>query len=146
MYSIVIKKNKYKLTDKDELKELDGFLFGRKTHKINGVTINNLIIHNKKITHKIVKIQVDKKYNKLIVLLTELLVSDDDSGSGIREALNEIEKFRQIIKNKYREYLTKKELEVMSNKLTMIKKEANKRLIEMENYFLDEELSKGSHK
>ena len=146
MYSIVIKKNKYKLADKKELINLDGFLFGRKTHKINGVTINNLTIHNKKITHKIVKIQVDKKYDKLIVLLTELLVSDDDSGSGIREALNEIEKFRQIIKNKYREYLTKKDLEAMSNKLTMIKKEANKRLIEIENYFMEDEISKGSHK
>ena len=74
------------------------------------------------------------------------MVSDDDSGSGIREALNEIEKFRQIIKNKYREYLTKKDLEAMSNKLTMIKKEANKRLIEIENYFMEDEISKGSHK
>lgn len=146
MYSIVIKKNKYKLADKKELIDLDGFLFGRKTHKINGVTINNLTIHNKKITHKIVKIQVDKKYDKLIILLTELLVSDDDSGAGIKEALNEIEKFRQIIKNKYRDYLTRKDLEAMSNKLTRIKKEANKRLIEMNNYFLDEELSKGSHR
>ena len=32
---------------------------------------------------------------------------------SLKEALNQIEKFRQIIKNKYRSFLTKKELEQM---------------------------------
>ena len=37
-----------------------------------------------------------------IKLLTDLLVEDDDSGDSYREALNQIERFRMMIKNKYR--------------------------------------------
>ena len=34
-------------------------------------------------------------------MLTELLISDDDTGRSQMQALTEIERFRQIIKNKY---------------------------------------------
>ena len=61
---------------------------------------------------------------------------DDDSGDTYREALNQIEKFRQEIKNKYRKFLKQKELETMSKKLIILQKEANKRLFEIQdNYF-----------
>ena len=65
-----------------------------------------------------------KKEDKLLDLLTELLVSDDDSGDTLREALNQIEKFILIIKNKYRDFLINKELNEISNKLKLIRKNA----------------------
>ena len=123
MYIIENKKNKYKLADKKSISNIEGYLFGRKTHKIANVQVNNLVLCNKKIIHPIVKKQVDKKYQKLISLLTELLISDDETGEALREALNQIEKFRQIIKNKYRDYLTRKDLEVMSKQLSIVQKE-----------------------
>ena len=77
-----------------------------------------------------------KKYHKLIATLTELLVDDDDSGDSMREALNQIEKFRLEIKNKYRDYLKRKELELMSKQLVLLQKEANERLMEIRNSYL----------
>ena len=73
----------------------------------------------------------------LINLLTDLLVSDDDSGDSYREALNQIEKFRMEIKNKYRRYLKKNELEKMSKQLMTLKKEATKKIIELQNSYLE---------
>ena len=145
MYIIKKQKIKYKLLNKNDLKELDGFLFGRKTHKICGFQLKDLIICNRKIARTIVKMQVIKKYNKLIRLLTELLVSDDESGESYREALNQIEKFRLIIKNKYREYLSRKDLEFMSKKLTMLKKESDKKIIELNNVY-QESMSRTSYR
>ena len=145
MYIIKCEKVKYKLHDKNELKELDGFLFGRRTHRIGGFQVNELTICNKKIARPIVEMQVAKKYNKLISILTELLVSDDDSGESYREALNQIERFRLIIKNKYREYLTRKDLEFMSKKLTMIKKETDRKIIELNNVY-QESMSRETHR
>ena len=75
------------------------------------------------------------KYNKLIVKLTDLITSDDDSGDDIREALNQIERFRLEIKNKYRNYLKKVELEKMSKELSTLKKAAEKRYLEFNDYF-----------
>lgn len=134
MYILINKKNKYKLLDKEELINLDGFRFGKKIHRINGVLVNNLVIYNNKFVNTIIREKVNRKYNKLILSLTELLVSDDDSGDSLIEALNRIEKFRQIIKNKYRKNLSKNELESMSKKLKLLKKEADNKLLELSNY------------
>lgn len=141
MYIIENKKNKYKLKNKKEITEINGLSFGssNRSYKIAGQEVKMLRIYNKKLARPIAIKQVDKKYKKLINILTELLISDDDTGDSYREALNQIEKFRLIIKNKYRSYLTKKDLEKMAKKLTMFQKEAKDRYIELKT-----ELSKSS--
>ena len=78
------------------------------------------------------------KYDKLIKYLTELLVSDDDTGDAMREALNQIEKFRLMIKNKYRDFLEQSELEFMSKQLMKLKKIANQKLVEIQNSYLEQ--------
>lgn len=135
MYRVEHKKIKYQLQDPEELGKIEGFLFGskKKIYKIAGEEIHFLMLYDKKLAYPIVKKQVDKKYQKLISTLTELLVSDDDTGSCYQEALNQIEKFRQIIKNKYRGYLEKKELEEMGKQLSMFQKEAKNRFMELQN-------------
>ena len=139
MYSVDSKKkNKSKLVDKTELIELDGFMMGskNKTFKIDGNEVRDIKVVDTKLASALVSKQVSKKYEKLIDYLTELLVDDDDSGDSYREALNQIEKFRQEIKNKYRKYLKQKELEAMSKKLVVLQKEATKKLYEIrDNYY-----------
>ena len=136
MYSVDNKKkNKNKLIDEAELIELEGFMMGskNKVYKIDGNDVKDIKVIDTKLATALVNKQVSKKYEKLINYLTELLVDDDDSGDTYREALNQIEKFRQEIKNKYRKYLKQKELETMSKKLVVLQKEANKRLFEIQN-------------
>ena len=138
MYSVDSKKkNKNKLIDKTEIIELDGFMMGskNKTFKIEGNEVRDIKVVDTKLASALVTKQVSKKYEKLINYLTELLIDDDDSGETYREALNQIEKFRQEIKNKYRKFLKQKELEMMSKKLVILQKEANKRLLEIQNSY-----------
>lgn len=129
-----IKKGKYNGKPLEEM-TLQGILFGvkDKIYVINKEKIINILIYNKDLGHSIAIKQVEKKWNKLISILPDLLVSDDEDGAGLREALNQIEKFRQIIKNKYRKYLYKKDLEKMSKRLLLFQKEAQNRLIELQN-------------
>ena len=138
MYSVDNKKykNKNKLIDKTELIELEGFMMGskNKVFTIENIEVKNIRVVDTKLASGLVNKQVLKKYNKLISYLTELLISDDDSGDTCREALNQIEKFRQEIKNKYRKYLKQKELEMMSKQLIALQKEANNRLIEINEF------------
>ncbi len=136
MYSVNSKnKNKNKLIDKTVLIELDGFMMGskNKVYKIGENAIKDIKVVDKNLASNLVNKQVLKKYQKLINYLTELLIDDDDSGDTYREVLNQIEKFRQEIKNKYRKYLKQKDLENMSKKLIVLQKEANKRLSELLN-------------
>ena len=138
MYTINNSKKKT-ITLKEELINIDGFLMAskRKVFKINGAEIREIKVVNKKFANPLVNKKVLQKYNMLINLLTDLLVSDDDSGDSYREALNQIEKFRMEIKNKYRRYLKKNELEKMSKQLMTLKKEATKKIIELQNSYLE---------
>lgn len=130
--------NKGKLLDKTELVDINGFLMGskNKVFKIENSNIRQIRVVHKKLAHPLVSHKVDQKFHKLIAVLTELLLDDDDSGDSYREALNQIEKFRLEIKNKYREYLTHMELEKMSKKLMLLQKEAKIRLEEIQNAYL----------
>lgn len=137
MYSLVKEKRKGKVKPKKSIKELSGFMMtSKKGFTVCEVVVKDLEILDKMMANAVVTKQVLKKYNKLIPLLTELLISDDDSGDTFREALNQIEKFRLEIKNKYREFLKKKELEMMSKQLTLLKKEADRRMLEIHDAYM----------
>ena len=135
-------KKKRKVINKEDLLSLDGFMMtSKRGFVVNEVRVYNVEIMNKKLANGVVTKQVLKKYNKLIALLTELLISDDDSGDTFREALNQIEKFRLEVKNKYREFLKKKELEMMSKQLAALKKEADRRLFEIQDNYVSSKAS-----
>lgn len=129
--------NRKKMKDIVDDLYLSGVMFGieNRSYKIGTVIIKNLEIYDKKLAHPIAVMQVKKKYEKLMNILPDLLISDDDSGESIRHALNEIERFRQIIKNKYREYLKEKDLKLMSSQLKVLQREAKSKYLEMQNIY-----------
>lgn len=134
MYSINKEKKKSKKKVEYDFVNIEGFFLPtkNKAFKISGQTVREIKIIDKGLAQPVVSRKVQKLYSKLILLLTDLLVSSDgDDGEAFREALNQIERFRQEIKNKYRAYLTKKELEHMAKQLSIIQKEAKTKLDEL---------------
>ncbi|HIT37288.1 MAG TPA: hypothetical protein IAB59_02260 [Candidatus Onthousia faecipullorum] len=93
----------------------------------NKVSIYSLDIQKVFISNK-----VYKKYLKLLKLVDFYLTSDDDTGTALEEALNEIERFRQLVKNKYKAYLLDKTLKEMSLELQKKVMDVKKRLIYIE--------------
>lgn len=136
MFLVAKEKIKGKINEKD----IDGFPMGSKskTFMICNSKIKNISIGSKKLAAPVATEKALKQYNKLIAYLTELLVSDDDTGDAMREALNQIERFRIQIKNKYRHYLMKKDLEMMSKQLVKLQKIANQKLLEIHNSYLEQ--------
>ena len=132
-------RNRGKLANKAELLDIEGFLMGttKKIYKIQGAPIREIRIMNKRLANPLASKVVSQKYQELLKRLTDLLIDDDDSGDTFREALNEIEKFRLEIKNKYRAYLMKKELEKMSKELMILQKEAKEKLYEIQCSYLE---------
>ena len=113
---------------------LDGFIMRKRSFKVNGQSISMVNITNKKIYKPIVRKLVFKKYNKLLDKIFELFLdSDSEDGSNYNKVMDEIEKFRIMIKMKYRTYLTKKDLEMMGSSLKSLQQEAIKNMLILGN-------------
>lgn len=136
MYSVREKKTKGKIID---IISINGFPMASndKVFKIEGNKIRKIKIMNKNLANPLVSKKVTKKYDKLIEYLTEAVLDEDDDGETCREALNQIEKFRLIIKNKYRDFLKKKEIEKMSKQLVLFQKELTKKEIQIRESYLE---------
>ncbi len=93
------------------------------------IKVNRMILIQPTLIQKLVHKKVDKHFKKLLLLVQMLLNSDDDTGTALYEALNEIEKFRIEIKNNYRMYMQKEELNLIAKKLTILKEEIKNRII-----------------
>ncbi len=121
---------------------INGYHLPSRNHNfiIEDEIITNINITNKKLAHKFVFRAANKKYNKLLNYLTELFINDDDGDSSMSEVLNQIEKFREEVKRKYRKYLKQKELEEMATKLKFLQNEAKTKKLEL-YYQIKEEKS-----
>ena len=110
-----------------------------------------LSIHEKKAGGKVVFYEKDmvdsllrknilKKYKTLIKQLYFYLSADDDSGTAIQEALNEVHKFREELRNKYRKVLKEKEIERLEKELFVMEQETlRKQYVMNELYLLNSE-------
>ena len=149
MYSISRKKvvkKKWKFKDFESLCNLDGFLMpsSRNGFNICNQKITYINVVDIELAKPIVRKFVSTKYKKLIKTLTELLISDDDSGDTFRLALDKIEKFRMEVKNKYRRFLEQKELEIMAKQMSALQKQAKLEFAELQNNLLSmNEMGKG---
>lgn len=133
MYSV---NSTWKLKGKmEDVVEIEGFLMGssNKVYKVSGAQIKAISISDKELANPYVSKIVFSKYQKLFEYITNVLIDDDgdDSGETIREALNHTEKFRLEIKNKYRDYLKKKELDMLAKQIMLLQKELGERLIQI---------------
>ena len=121
-----------------DFEKLDSFLVSSRNGclAVMGQKISTLKIYDVVLARPMVSRMANNKYKKLLMSVTELLISDDDTGDAFRMALNQIEKFRQEVKNKYRMFLERKELNLMAKQLSALQKEAKNRLLELQNSLL----------
>ena len=124
--------------DYDKLK---GFGFSpRNNIKNNGISVNKMVIIKPSMIEKILKRKIKKKldlYLKLIIKFIES--SDSDNGESIREALNDLTRYKSIVAYKYKKYLDEKYLKILLKKIAILEYELNSKLMNMIEYQYEEE-------
>lgn len=130
------KVNKIKQESKIKTKDIkEGYnLISKKDNfVVNKTKVSAVKVTDKELVENLVHKKVEINYQELLDFLAELLIADDDTGQSARIMLDKIEFFRQQIKNKYKDYLTKKELALMAKQLTKLQKEARLKFIMIQN-------------
>lgn len=104
----------------------------------NAINVNKMIIINPTLIEKLVDKKIKHKFNNLINLLSFVYENDDATGDGLELALNEAEKFRMELINKYKKYLSEEKQNLMEKKLDILEDEIKLRM----QYFLTEQMQR----
>lgn len=120
-----------------ESKDLKGYKITSKNKNIklkDAINVSKMIIINPSFIEKTINKKINNKFKKLIDLLTDICESDDDPSGNLMHALNEIEKFKRELINKYIEYLNKEQLKLLDKKIKILEQQITSRI-----YYLSED-------
>lgn len=112
----------------------------------DAINVNRMILINPSLIEKMVDKKVKRKFDYLINLLSVVYENDDDTGEGLRLALDEAEKFRMELINKYKQYIKEEKFELLLKKIAILEDELFLRMqyiINREFYMEPEEKVEG---
>lgn len=91
----------------------------------DGVVVNRLIIIKQSFVEKLLKRKVKKKLELYLKYIIEILDDDsDDTDSGtLDEVLNELSRYKDILKYKYQKYLGEEYVLLMTQKIELLEYE-----------------------
>lgn len=94
----------------------------------NAINVNKMIIINPSLIEKLIDKKIKHKFNSLINLISFVYENDESGSDGLELALDEAEKFRMELINKYKKYLTEEKLSLMEKKIDILEDEIKLRL------------------
>ena len=86
------------------------------------ISVNEVIVINPSLIEKLIDKKCSRTFNKIIKMMS-LVSDDDDDDSGYMLILDEIERFRNLINNKYKSYMEEKEYNILLKKIELLKQE-----------------------
>lgn len=127
---LIIKDKDEKTITYFEYENIDGFDVHPKPNvKIkDAINVNKVVMINSTLVGKLANKKLENKFKTLLQYISEIYEDDDEDGTRLREALNEITKLQQEAKNRYRKYLEMEEYELFKKKLGILENELSTRL------------------
>ena len=98
--------------------------------KYDGVRVNKMIIVKPAMIEKVLKRKIKNRLDLYLKTIVEIMDQNDETGtSGIREALNELTRFKNIVKYKYEKHLEEKYVMLLNKKIEILEYELKKKLL-----------------
>ena len=130
--------------------KLKGFDFSPKNNvKYDGIIVNKMVIVKPSMIEKILRKKIKRKLDLYLKLIIKFIESDDsDTGDALREALNDLSRYKKIIEYKYRKYLDQKYLQILLKKIALLEYELNSKFVNLDKqeYEYEYEEEKTSHR
>jgi len=89
----------------------------------DAINVNRMILINPSLIEKMVDKKIKRRFDYLINLLSIVYENDDDTGAGLKLALDEAEKFRMELINKYKQYMNEEKLKLLLKKIAILEDE-----------------------
>ena len=94
------------------------------------INVNKMIIINPGLIEKLVFKKCKRRLEKIILMLSVVYEDESTDDGNIEMVLDEMEKFKTMLRKKYKEYLKKEEYKLYLKKIEILESEARIRLNE----------------
>lgn len=94
------------------------------------INVNEMIIINPGLIEKLVFKKCKRRLEKIILMLSVVYEDESTDDGNIEMVLDEMEKFKTMLRKKYKEYLKKEEYKLYIKKIEILESEARIRLNE----------------
>lgn len=112
----------------------DGFrVKPKKTLKYDGVKVNNLVLINSSFIDKVLKRKTRIRLEQYLKLIIDQMDDEESDPTNLRNALNDLTRYKSIVKNKYSKYLEQKYIKLLLNKINIIESELKSRILYYDN-------------
>lgn len=103
------------------------------------INVNEMIIINPTLIEKLIDKKCKRTLEKIIMMLSVIDEDDSDDSSNVDIVLDELERFKTLVTNKYEEFMEKEEYKMLLKKIDIIKKELELRKNVKYQFELNEE-------
>lgn len=106
----------------------------------DGVMVNQLVVVKLSFVEKILKRKIIKKLELYLDYVVDLLDSDSDDseGSTYNEVLNDLSRYKDILRYKYQKYLGEKYVDFMIKKIDLLGYELSLKSLSLYDYAYEE--------
>jgi len=107
-----------------DLNKIPGFTFNPQNNiEYEGIVVDSMKITKPELIEKILKKKIKRKINLYTQLIIELIENTEDDDGTIDIVLNDLERYKKVIRNNYQAYLNKKYNELLFKKIEVLENE-----------------------
>lgn len=123
-----------------ESKKIDGFEFAPKhTSEYMNMEVNKMVVINPSFIEKVLKKKIKRKLDLYLQFIVSVIDDEDTDPSNLRYVLDDLERYRRTIINKYQRYLDEKYINLLLKKIELLNNEIKTKLIYMKEPLEKEE-------
>ena len=107
-----------------------GFKFNPKnSNEYIGINVNKMVVINNSFIEKVLKKKVKRKLDLYLQFIVNILDDEDSDPTSLRTVLDDVERYKQLIINKYRLYLDEKYINLLLKKIELLSNEIKMKLM-----------------
>ena len=107
------------------------------------INVNEMIVINSGLIEKLVSKKCKRRLEKIILMLSVMYEDEASDDGTIEMVLDEMEKFKTMLRKKYKDYLKKEEYKLYLKKIEILESEARIRINEKRKEIQEERGRRG---
>lgn len=107
-----------------------GFEFNPKNSiEYIGMSVNKMVVINNSFIERVLKKKVKRKLDLYLQFIVNMLDDEDSDPTTLRAVLDDVERYKRLVINKYRLYLEEKYINLLLKKIDLLSNEIKMKLV-----------------